>query len=233
MENGLSRHEAIMAARARKGAKDMIANLQEQNRTLEKRVRDLTWLYSEEHHKATHDNLTGLLNKRAMEERIKERIENTQATANFGLFFIDLTNFKRINDERGHQAGDKVLQDVASHIKHIVRREDDAAHYVGRLGGDEFVVLFEDLSSRPEKINDLTPQRRMAMISARFTRSFNEFRTSPMGDDRISLADMGFDVSVGRALWQPGIDAEELISQAEQDMYQHKIIQHNTGGSYR
>lgn len=247
MERGLHRYEKSKAPRAQKSAKYLLTQLRKDNETL-------MWLYQEKaeenkalEYKATHDNLTGLLNKEAMEKRIARRIETAKETDAIGLFFIDLTNFKKINDEKGHQVGDEVLCDVASHINGVVRQEDSTAHYVSRHGGDEFVVLLEDLHSRPKDaspldqqgerrkgIDYLSPQERINNIYNRLATSFKEFRSSPVSNSsEISLADMGFDVSIGSTLWQPGISAEQLLYQAEQDMYAHKIIQHDTGGSYR
>lgn len=234
MERGLRRHEKNMASRARKSAKFIMDKLQKENS-------ELKWLFEELReknkvleYKATHDSLTGLLNKGAMEKHISERIDSAKEDDNIGLFFIDLTNFKRINDEHGHHIGDSVLQRIAHQIKGTIRQEDTAAHYISRQGGDEFVVFFDNLSPRPELTNTLTPQERMDSIYERFTSAFNEFKSNPIDEDSsITLASIGFDVSIGRALWSPGISTDQLIHQADQDMFTNKTAQHDIGGSYR
>nr|WP_256490115.1 sensor domain-containing diguanylate cyclase [Ideonella oryzae] len=87
---------------------------------------------------ATHDALTGLLNRRGFQERMERFIEGRlrRPTA---LLVIDLDHFKPINDSEGHQAGDAMLQAVAGALNDGVRVSDA----VGRLGGDEFAVLLE------------------------------------------------------------------------------------------
>jgi diguanylate cyclase (GGDEF)-like protein len=87
---------------------------------------------------ATVDQLTGLPNRGAMIEVIQRAIatQHRRALA-FSLLYLDLDGFKRLNDEQGHGVGDEALREVATVLKHILRKDDVA----GRLGGDEFVVL--------------------------------------------------------------------------------------------
>jgi diguanylate cyclase (GGDEF)-like protein len=92
---------------------------------------------------ASHDALTGLLNRRAFGERLEQAIARARRHGRrVGLIFLDLDRFKRVNDEHGHAAGDDVLRDVGRRIASITRESDSA----GRAGGDEFVVLLEDVS---------------------------------------------------------------------------------------
>lgn len=87
---------------------------------------------------ATHDALTGLLNRRGFEERMARFVEGRQRRPT-ALLIIDLDHFKPINDSEGHPAGDAMLQAVAAALSEGVRTSDA----VGRLGGDEFAVLLE------------------------------------------------------------------------------------------
>jgi len=89
-------------------------------------------------YQASHDALTGLVNRREFERRLQEAMDSAQ-TANLGhaLCYLDLDRFKVVNDTCGHTAGDNMLREVASLIKEAVRDSDT----VGRIGGDEFALL--------------------------------------------------------------------------------------------
>lgn len=88
------------------------------------------------------DNLTKLLNKRAFEEKLNIAVEEYITNNNhFSMMFIDLDNFKQVNDFMGHDKGDEALQEVANFLKSNFRKNDD----IFRFGGDEFVVLLYNL----------------------------------------------------------------------------------------
>lgn len=90
------------------------------------------------HHQAHHDTLTGLANRALFQERLEEAIEDNQrGHVPFGLLFVDLDDFKSVNDVSGHASGDALLALVARRLMGCVRGED----LVARLGGDEFGVL--------------------------------------------------------------------------------------------
>jgi diguanylate cyclase (GGDEF)-like protein/PAS domain S-box-containing protein len=98
-------------------------------------IRGLTQKMS---YQATHDPLTGLVNRREFERRLDEAMDDAHAEeAVHMLFYMDLDRFKAVNDSCGHLAGDNMLREVASLIKDQVRDSD----FVGRLGGDEFGAL--------------------------------------------------------------------------------------------
>jgi len=89
-------------------------------------------------YRATHDSLTGLLNRREFEDRLKALIDNQREKTVFNaLMFIDLDQFKVINDACGHQAGDQVLLEISLLITGLVRNTDTVA----RIGGDEFAII--------------------------------------------------------------------------------------------
>jgi diguanylate cyclase (GGDEF)-like protein len=95
-------------------------------------------------HMANHDPLTGLVNRRVLVDRLDLALSRAQRTGvPPTLFFCDVDQFKRVNDEHGHDAGDEVLVAVARHLQSLVRPHDTVA----RLGGDEFVVVCEDLDA--------------------------------------------------------------------------------------
>ncbi len=101
-------------------------------------VSELRGLTRKMSYQATHDPLTGLINRREFERRLEEAMDSAHADeAVHMLFYMDLDRFKAVNDSCGHQAGDNMLREVAGLIKEQVRDSD----YVGRLGGDEFGSL--------------------------------------------------------------------------------------------
>lgn len=107
--------------------------LQEARVRKDKRVAESTL-----EHLAYHDSLTGLVNRREFERRLSLTIEESHSTGeNHALLFLDLDQFKVVNDTCGHFAGDELLKQLSSHMKRFVRTDDTFA----RLGGDEFGIL--------------------------------------------------------------------------------------------
>ncbi len=98
---------------------------------------------AEIHRLAYYDSLTGLPNRRLLHDRLGQAVAGSRRTKHCGaLLFLDLDNFKILNDTRGHDIGDKLLLEVSRRIATCVRGDDTVA----RLGGDEFVVMLENLS---------------------------------------------------------------------------------------
>jgi len=101
-------------------------------------VSDLRGLTRQMSYQASHDALTGLVNRREFERRLQEALESAHgASQRHVLCYLDLDRFKAVNDECGHTAGDSMLREVAALVKDAVRDSDT----VGRLGGDEFGIL--------------------------------------------------------------------------------------------
>ncbi len=95
-------------------------------------------------HLATHDQLTGLVGRAVLQDRIVQAVERARRYGTkVAIFVLDLDQFKRINDLLGHWAGDQVLLETASRLRQAVRSSDTVA----RMGGDEFVVVMEDITS--------------------------------------------------------------------------------------
>ena len=95
------------------------------------------------------DYLTGLYNRRKLEELMTERVEHAKAGHSFGAIMMDVDNFKRINDTLGHATGDIALADTARLLKRSVRSGDAVA----RFGGDEFFVLLD--IEEPSELEDV------------------------------------------------------------------------------
>ena len=154
-------------------------------------------------HIAYHDQLTGLPNRRMLQDRLTQAMTLAGRTAKMiGVVFLDIDSFKSINDTMGHEAGDRLLVRLASELSHCVRRYDTVA----RIGGDEFVLLLNQISS----VADI--RRIMDKIMGVVRRP-------------VVLQDQEFFVtgSAGVSLYpQDGEDAETLISNADIAMYRAK-----------
>ena len=153
---------------------------------------------------ATHDALTGLPNRTLILDRIEQKLVRARRDQSpIAALFIDLDNFKTINDTQGHATGDELLCAVASRLQAAVRGTDA----VGRLGGDEFVVIADELSltSGPE----LIAERLMEALDQPFVLGGRQ------------AAPLKVTASVGIACGER-LDAGELIRDADIAMYQAK-----------
>ncbi|MDF1684528.1 MAG: diguanylate cyclase [Legionellaceae bacterium] len=98
---------------------------------------------------AGHDALTGLINRRSLEDRIDQAIKLSKRNKSpAAVFFIDIDDFKKINDDYGHAIGDLLLQNLAKRIQAQIRQVDTLA----RIGGDEFVLLLPDIKNEDNAI---------------------------------------------------------------------------------
>ena len=94
-------------------------------------------------HQAFHDALTGLANRALFRDRLGHAMARARGAGGYGVLFLDLDDFKTVNDSLGHAAGDRLLRETTERIRSVLREGDTAA----RLGGDEFAVLLEDIDS--------------------------------------------------------------------------------------
>ncbi|HWG68596.1 MAG TPA: EAL domain-containing protein [Steroidobacteraceae bacterium] len=152
---------------------------------------------------AHHDQLTGLPNRHYLTAFLPEAIAEARAAGTMlGVVFLDLDRFKHINDTRGHETGDKLLQEVADRLRAVVRDAD----VVIRMGGDEFVVVFRNVKSHDE----------VTLGAGRIIETLNQ----PIVIDRHPLQTTG---SVGVSLFpRDGSNMVELLKHSDTAMYQAK-----------
>jgi diguanylate cyclase (GGDEF)-like protein len=158
------------------------------------------------HNMAHYDNLTGLASRPLLLENLQQIIINQNEAA---VAFLDLDNFKPVNDNYGHDTGDYVLVTIANRLKEIIRKSDTLA----RIGGDEFVLLLRDVSCKEECDG--------------FLNRLIELVNTP-----IELAEFDCQVqvsaSIGVALVSnDSLDADTILRRADQTMYQAKNMGRN------
>ena len=162
---------------------------------------------------AFYDTLTGLPNRTLLLERIRRAITASTRSGNFGaVLFIDLDNFKMLNDTLGHDKGDLLLQQVGQRLAASVREDDSVA----RLGGDEFVVILENLRGPLEDAaaeTETIGEKILSILNKNYQLGDIEYRSTP---------------SVGATLFrgdQTSID--DLLKQADLAMYKAKAAGRN------
>lgn len=156
-------------------------------------------------YQATHDNLTGLPNRLLLLDRIEHAITKTiRHQIIGGLIFIDLDNFKQINDTLGHDIGDKLLIMVAQKLKACIRQEDTIA----RIGGDEFIVLVDCIGSRTQEAKE-----NLSSLANKIKDSLNSISHI---DEHKNISTP----SIGITLFKDSsVNAQDIIKQADTAMY--------------
>lgn len=156
--------------------------------------------------KAEHDLLTGLLNKITIQEAVDATILGGSYSA-YAFYIIDLDNFKAVNDNLGHAAGDKVLTDVASKLQLVFNEVD----LIGRLGGDEFAVLLVIPSMMVSQAEKLITEK---------AKLLNEILREEYGDNDITIK---VSASIGIATYPAdGEDFQTLYQHADRALYHSK-----------
>jgi diguanylate cyclase (GGDEF)-like protein/PAS domain S-box-containing protein len=160
-------------------------------------------------HLAYHDNLTGLPNRSLLQDRLAHSIARAErSNRRVAVLFIDLDNFKNINDTLGHDVGDELLRQVARRLSECVRLEDTIA----RQGGDEFIVLLDGLEDG--RGASLVAQKVLNALRKAF---------------QLSGTDQHVSGSVGIALFpEDGRDAQTLMKNADTAMFHGKTQGKNT-----
>ncbi len=152
---------------------------------------------------ATYDTLTGLPNRYLLYKRLEEILHlSKRNNRQFGLFFIDIDNFKQLNDTYGHQAGDSALRIVSNRVSMILRKSD----LIARVGGDEFIAVFYDIKA----IEDLT------IIAEKILHTMLE----PI---EFATGNFVLGASIGISIYpQDGTTKEVLIEHADKALYNAK-----------
>src|SRR5271166_1241910 len=160
-------------------------------------------------HLAWHDALTGLPNRRLLEDRVRQEIERANRLGEPAtVFFVDLDRFKKVNDTMGHAAGDDLIRQVAGRLAGVVRRQDTVA----RLGGDEFAILLPGMGD--EAAVRLLAERMLEALHRPYL---------------IDGADVYTSASIGVSSYpEHGDTYDELLSRADEAMYRAKDMGRDT-----
>ena len=157
---------------------------------------------------AYYDLLTNLPNRRLLMDRMKQALIASKRSRSYGaVLFMDLDNFKNLNDMQGHATGDLLLQKVTERLKQTVREKDT----ISRFGGDEFVLLLENLGSEQSQASDasrLLANKVINAINKPFNFKHHEYRTS---------ASIGICLFLGETL-----GVSEILKRADIAMFQAK-----------
>ena len=184
-----------------------------ENARLGQSLEELMELKERLHHQAFHDALTGLPNRVLFVERVAaacDRARSEEAERGPTVLMLDLDGFKNVNDTWGHAAGDDLLVGVANRIRQAIRPVDTPA----RLGGDEFAILLDERSA---DVGVMTAERIAMAFTEPFTIRDQPVMTRP---------------SVGIAVAERGVSAEQLLRNADVAMYAAKADEVRHMASY-
>lgn len=150
--------------------------------------------------RAFHDELTGLPNRTCLNEQLGRLLSRRNPAPDLGVMFVDVDNFKQINDDFGHTTGDAVLEEVATRLQRVVRPAD----ITGRWGGDEFVLVVDDVDAQA-----------LLALAARVDREMSSGL-------RVGDAVVAPRVSVGTTIASAGERVTEVLERADAAMYARK-----------
>ena len=189
--------------------KDELGNLANTLNNMAEKLQKTMYERDKMTYQAQHDPLTGLANRLLCIDRLSQTLKiAARNNHKIAVIFIDLDNFKHINDHFGHQVGDEVLKHVASSIINHIRKAD----HIARIGGDEFMLILNDISEK-NRVNEILDH-------------INEEFCLPLESQNHSIK---ISLSMGISLYPDnGLDRDELISFADKAMYQSKKMGRNT-----
>lgn len=203
---------------------DLARSFRDMHTKLGQSMEELQQSHAEIEHLAYRDSLTGLPNRRLFLELVEHAIKKSKRSRlHSAILFLDLDDFKRVNDTLGHEAGDMLLQEVAHRLSECLRasdiiirdttinNEDTKTGIVARLGGDEFIILINDLNSAFDA--KIVAERILATVRQPFLLLEQEFVVG---------------TSIGIAAYPDnGSDVEALIKCADTAMYEAKRHEKN------
>jgi diguanylate cyclase (GGDEF)-like protein/PAS domain S-box-containing protein len=197
--------QALMRARdeLELRVQERTAELAMANARLEAEIQERKLAEQQIRYLANHDALTGLPNRRLLEDRLEQALELARRNHHMvAIQFIDLDCFKPINDRLGHRVGDLLLQAVALRLRGLLRAVDT----VSRVGGDEFVIVLPEMHS--ESAASDTAQKVLSALSQRYVIEGHDLNVTP---------------SIGVCLFpRDGDCAEALLTAADTAMYYAK-----------
>lgn len=157
------------------------------------------------------DELTGIANRRGLKQSLRRTLASAARHEESGVLgFLDLDDFKEVNDKYGHNAGDAVLRHVAKALKNHIRPDD----IVARMAGDEFAIVLKRCSPEQGKARLETLQHNLNSSSVRYKRS------------KIAIS-----CSIGVHHYNSKSSFDELINAADMAMYDNKVERKNSSGS--
>lgn len=161
---------------------------------------------------ANQDGLTGIPNRMLMLDRLDQALAISERSGEYGaVIFMDIDDFKKLNDTKGHDAGDLLLIEVAKRIKHCIRDVDTVA----RLGGDEFIVILNELGMNSAEAHAAAEQ------------VADKIRETVEQPCRLQLFDYQVTVSIGITLFKGNEKTiNQLLKSADNAMYQQKMLHH-------
>ena len=190
---------------------DSVTRLQSELSTYETKLKALEQL-------AAQDSLTGIANRRSIENGIEWRLEHNST---FCVVILDLDRFKQVNDTYGHLAGDNLLVQFSHELRANIRASD----LVGRWGGDEFIVVLEgSLDTAASQI-----ERLQKWVMGEYTIP-TDMGTEKNKDKKPAVVKYKVGCSLGLAQYEPGETMQQLIARADSAMYGHKRKSHGAGG---
>ena len=178
-----------------------------QNRLDAQRIKAKEQAQKEEqlYHLAHNDTLTGIPNRFQFNQKLQQVLQRAREDGTrSALFFIDLDNFKAVNDRYGHAAGDAVLVAMVRHIQSTIRTSD----FLARIGGDEFALIIEKISDRAY----------LSLLADKIIRAASQPITLANGDSWQASCSIG----ISLAQSEEPIREKDLIHQADLAMYQAK-----------
>ena len=181
---------------------DELVSARDRAQQAEQRIAELQAELEEASHQMRHDQLTGVQNRRGMQETFsREAARSVRHRAPICVGLLDLDNFKALNDTHGHDVGDQALIHLTSVVRQNLRPSDS----ISRMGGEEFVIIYPDTSL--ENAADALVRLQRELTRAYFLAN----------DQRLLIT-----FSAGVSEWVPGEDFDVLLKRADEAMYQAK-----------